>query len=84
MTNVARHASAQTIEIQLTATPEALTLQVHDDGRGIQAGEIAGLHSLGVLGMRERAKRLGGTFDIQGVPGDGTMVTVSIPLKPKE
>ena len=84
LTNVARHASAQHIEVKLTATPEALTLQVHDDGRGIQAQEIAGLHSLGLLGMRERAKRLGGTFDIQGVPGDGTIVTVSIPVKQSE
>ena len=68
----------------MTATPEAVTLQVHDDGRGIQAQEIAGLHSLGLLGMRERAKRLGGAFDIQGVPGDGTIVTVSIPVKQSE
>jgi signal transduction histidine kinase len=84
LTNVQRHAGAQLIEVQLVATSEVLTLQVHDDGRGIQAGEIAGLHSLGLLGMRERAQRLGGTFDIQGVPGDGTIVTVSIPLKPNE
>ena len=46
--------------------------------------KVAGLHSLGLLGMRERAQRLGGTFNIQGVPGDGTIVTVSIPLKPNE
>jgi signal transduction histidine kinase len=84
LTNVARHAGAQHIEVKLVATSEALTLQVHDDGRGIQAGEIVGLHSLGLLGMRERAKRLGGVFDIQGVPGDGTLVTVSIPLKQSE
>jgi signal transduction histidine kinase len=86
LTNVARHASAQHIEVTLrvAATPETLTLQVHDDGRGIQADEITGLHSLGLLGMRERAQRLGGTFDIQGVPGDGTIVTVSIPLRPNE
>ncbi len=84
LTNVARHAGAQHIEVQLAAAPEALTLQIHDDGRGIRAGEIVGLHSLGLLGMRERAQRLGGTFDIQGVPGDGTVVTVSIPLKSKE
>ena len=83
MTNVARHASAQHIEVTLrvTATPETLTLQVHDDGRGIQADEITGLHSLGLLGMHERAQRLGGTFDIQGVPGEGTIVTVSIPFE---
>src|SRR5512133_1435359 len=81
LTNITRHAGAQHIEVKLFTTPEALTLQVHDDGRGIQAQEIAGLHSLGLLGMRERAKRLGGAFDIQGVPGDGTIVTVSIPIQ---
>ncbi|HSV84957.1 MAG TPA: GAF domain-containing protein [Levilinea sp.] len=84
LTNIVRHASAQHIEVALTRTPEGLTLQVHDDGRGIQKQEIAGLHSLGLLGMRERAKRLGGTFDIQGVPGDGTIVTVSIPIQESE
>lgn len=84
LTNVARHAGAQYIEVNLFATPETLTLQVHDDGRGIQKQEIAGLHSLGLLGMRERAKRLGGTFEIQGVPGDGTIVRVSIPVKQSE
>jgi PAS domain S-box-containing protein len=86
LTNVQRHASAQLVEVSLRVTdvPKALILQVQDDGRGIQAGEIAGLHSLGLLGMRERAQRLGGTFNIQGLPGDGTIVTVSIPLKPNE
>lgn len=80
LTNVARHANAQHIEVELTATPEALTLQVHDDGRGIRVQEISSLHSLGLLGMQERAKRLGGTFDIRGIPGDGTILTVTIPL----
>jgi PAS domain S-box-containing protein len=84
LTNITRHAHAQHIEVELAATPEAVTLQVHDDGRGIQAQEIAGVHSLGLLGMRERAKRLGGAFDIRGVPGDGTIVTVSIPVKQNE
>jgi PAS domain S-box-containing protein len=81
LTNVARHASAHHIEVKLVATPEGITLQVHDDGQGIPANKIAGLHSLGLLGMRERANRLGGTFDIQGVPDDGTMVMVSIPVE---
>ncbi len=68
----------------LETTPEMLTLQVQDNGRGIQVQEIAGLHALGLLGMRERAKRLGGAFDIQGVSGEGTIVTVSIPVKQSE
>ena len=84
LTNIARHACAQYIEVKLTTTPQLLSLEVHDDGRGIKKNEIAGTHSLGLLGMRERAKHLGGTFDIQAVPGDGTMVTVSIPVKHDE
>jgi PAS domain S-box-containing protein len=84
LTNIQRHASAHHIEVELTVNPDMLTLQVHDDGRGIRAKEIAGLKSLGLLGMRERAKQLGGSFDIQGVPGDGTVVTVSIPIKNDE
>lgn len=84
LTNVARHAKAQLIEISMTTTPEELTLKVHDDGRGIKAHQISGLHSLGLLGMRERAKRLGGTFGIKSVPGDGTIVTVSLPIKKTE
>jgi signal transduction histidine kinase len=84
LTNIQRHASAHHIEVELTASIDILTLQVHDDGRGIQAKEIAGMKSLGLLGMRERAKQLGGSFDIQGLPGDGTIVTVSIPFQNNE
>ena len=84
LTNITRHANAQNIEVTLTSTPEAWTLEVHDDGRGIQAQEIAGRHSIGLLGMRERAQRLGGVFRIQGVPGDGTIVTVTLPVKVSE
>jgi PAS domain S-box-containing protein len=82
ITNVSRHARAKRIEVELSTSPETITLKVHDDGRGIQAKEIADLSSIGLLGMKERATRLGGTFNIKGVPGDGTTVTAAIPLKP--
>jgi PAS domain S-box-containing protein len=82
ITNVSRHARAKKIEVELSTTPETITLQVHDDGRGIQTKEIADLSSIGLLGMKERATRLGGTFSINGVPGEGTTVTAAIPLKP--
>jgi len=80
LTNVSRHAHARHLEVNLTFTPEGVTLQIHDDGRGIQANEIVGLHSLGLLGMKERAIRLGGTFNIRGLPGSGTWVIVSFPI----
>jgi PAS domain S-box-containing protein len=81
LTNISRHAKAQHVEITLTSDSESINLQIHDDGRGILLKEIAGENSLGLLGMRERALRVGGIFDIQGLPGDGTILTVTIPLK---
>lgn len=84
LTNVARHARAQHVAVKLEATPDWLTLRVHDDGRGIQRAEVAGTGSLGLLGMRERVELLGGNFDIRGEPGDGTTVTVSIPFTQNE
>jgi len=80
LTNVSRHAKAQHVDVELTTTSDLLTLQVHDDGRGIRHQEIGGLHSLGLLGMSERAHGLGGNFEIRAVPGDGTIVIVTIPL----
>ena len=84
LTNVARHAKAQHVDVKLEATRDWLTLRVYDDGRGIQRGEVAGTGSLGLLGMRERMELLGGTFDIRGEPGEGTTVTVSIPFTQNE
>jgi signal transduction histidine kinase len=80
LTNVTRHAKARHIRVRLTAQPDELTLRIQDDGRGIQSHEISGLRSLGLVGMRERAKRIGGVFDIQGVPGEGTTITVTVPI----
>ena len=84
LTNVARHAKAQHVQVKLAVEHDWLTLQVQDDGRGIQGREIAGRSSLGLLGMRERVELLGGVFNILGVSGEGTTVTVSIPIKQKE
>jgi signal transduction histidine kinase len=56
-----------------------LTLEVHDNGRGIREDELANASSLGVLGMRERALLLGGTLTIRGEPGQGTTVRIRIP-----
>jgi signal transduction histidine kinase len=84
LTNVARHAQAQHVHVELTAANSELTLRVHDDGRGIQRAEVAGTRSLGLLGMRERAELLGGAFDIRSAPGKGTTVTVSTPFTQAE
>jgi PAS domain S-box-containing protein len=84
LTNVARHAHARRVEVFLQQKGGRLTLEVSDDGRGISEEAVAGAKSLGLLGMRERARRLGGQFAISGAVGQGTMVTLSVPLHEDE
>lgn len=81
LTNVARHASATRVEIRLNEQGRNLVLSVNDNGRGITPAQESNIESLGILGMRERAHILGGTFVISGEPGSGTTVTVSVPLR---
>jgi PAS domain S-box-containing protein len=79
LTNVARHAQASQVRVELITDPDQVMLQVRDDGRGIAEHEIRDSQALGLLGMRERARALGGEVTIKGVPGQGTTVTVRIP-----
>src|SRR5262249_36042574 len=80
LTNVARHAAAHQVEVGLHQKGNRLTLEVSDDGRGISEEAGAGGESLGRVGMRERARRLGGQLAISGSLGRGTTVTLSVPL----
>ena len=81
LTNVARHSDATRVEIRLRDRPDALLLEVRDDGRGISPDQIADPAALGLRGMRERAALAGATVDIEGIAGRGTIVTVRIPHK---
>jgi signal transduction histidine kinase len=79
LTNVARHAGANRVDIRLFVTPEEVTLEVCDDGRGISAQQLASPVSLGLLGMRERARSRGGDVHITGTPGRGTVIRATLP-----
>ena len=79
LTNVARHANASEVKVRLAEEDGDLTLEVHDNGKGIEEDELARADSLGILGMRERALLLGGTLTITGGPGKGTTVRIRIP-----
>ncbi|HUI25931.1 MAG TPA: sensor histidine kinase [Candidatus Kryptonia bacterium] len=81
LTNVARHAEATQVSIALCSDGADVVLDVSDDGRGVSDGELRSPKSLGLLGMRERARLLGGDVDIRGVAGGGTTVRVRIPLR---
>jgi signal transduction histidine kinase len=78
-TNVARHANATQVNVRLAKESDGLTLEVHDNGKGISEDEASADSSLGILGMRERAVLLGGELAIGGAPGEGTTMKVRIP-----
>ena len=80
LTNVARHASASRVGIELKRDDRSLVLEVRDNGKGITASELSGSKSLGLLGMRERAQLFGGDLRISGAAGNGTRVIVNMPL----
>jgi signal transduction histidine kinase len=80
LTNVARHAAASSLYVSLTAHDLELRLMVRDNGVGIEPEQVVDSASLGLLGMRERARSLGGTIEIGPAPGHGTAVCARIPL----
>ena len=79
MTNVARHARAERVELALERRDGAVVLTVRDDGCGIESGHLRS--ATGVAGMRERALLVGGSLDISGSPAEGTDVQLRVPIK---
>jgi signal transduction histidine kinase len=79
LTNILRHARATEIEVSMDRGPDKFTLTVKDDGRGFDEADEKG-QSLGLLGMRERARLIGGKVEILSEQGGGTTVLVEIPL----
>jgi PAS domain S-box-containing protein len=81
LTNVARHAQASHVDVRLEQKDAHLVLSVHDDGRGISPEALASSGSLGLLGVRERARRLSGTVDIRAGEGSGSTLLLDLPLR---
>jgi signal transduction histidine kinase len=82
LTNIIRHAGATHVRVDLKEADGQIILQVKDNGRGISDAETLNPHSMGLLGMRERAALLGGEFTISRLRrGRGTEVRVSIPVR---
>ncbi len=82
VTNALKHAHASRIWMHLRMEARKLVLTVKDDGQGFEPSgvfSIVGGH-FGLLGMRERAERLGGELELSSEPGGGTQVRVSVPL----
>ncbi len=81
LTNALKHAGASRIEIELRFRAEATELIVHDDGRGFihSDGDRPG-GQFGLLGIHERVDKLGGVLRIDSLPGEGTRLTVVVPV----
>jgi two-component system sensor histidine kinase UhpB len=80
LTNAIRHAKASRVQVRLRRTPSSVTLEIRDDGIGIGAAPTEAGKHLGMFGMRERARLLGGEFVATPVSPRGTLISVSIPL----
>jgi signal transduction histidine kinase/DNA-binding NarL/FixJ family response regulator len=81
LTNAVRHAGARSVRIGVIHEDGAVAVLVQDDGQGFSAGEPgAAAGSIGLRGMRERARLIGGTLDVDSVAGWGTRVRVRVPL----
>jgi signal transduction histidine kinase len=83
ITNVVKHSNARNASIELDFGSDRVVLRVQDDGRGFTPGgpDVPINGHFGLLGMSERAKRLGGKVWIESSPGSGTAVRVEIPLE---
>lgn len=82
LANVAQHASARTAVVTLTYLPEAVSLDVADDGVGFDPAAPcpAADRGFGLRAIRQRIEALGGTATVESAPGDGTRLAVSLPL----
>ncbi|HEY2016731.1 MAG TPA: histidine kinase [Bryobacteraceae bacterium] len=75
--NCARHANARTVRVDVKREQELVRFSVRDDGTGFDSRFVRGL---GMLGMEERVRRLGGRIEIDSQLGRGTLVTAELPL----
>jgi len=82
LNNVAIHAQASAVEVQIKKLPDWICLTITDDGKSFDVKRVLrtkGNGRLGLLGMRERLEMVGGKFSIKSAPGHGTTVTAQIP-----
>ena len=80
LTNAVRHAKATSVSARVTTANGRLRLYLRDNGIGMPDKRLASRSSLGILGMHERARSVGGQLAIRSRPGQGTVVTVRLPL----
>jgi signal transduction histidine kinase len=79
--NVAKHAQARNVEIHLERKGEVLKLRIEDDGTGIRQVTNSMRPSFGLAGMQERVSTLGGQMKVHSREGQGTTISITVPLR---
>lgn len=80
LTNIARHAQASEVNVVLRDDRGNMELTISDNGKGFVTSTVENKKTLGILGMRERAKMLGGGFEIASTRGKGTSIRIVVPV----
>ncbi|NMM27423.1 MAG: PAS domain S-box protein [Glaciimonas sp.] len=81
LANVVRHANATEVEIALSQDERGFLMQVKDNGKGLQPGDRRKANSFGLMGIKERIHALGGELIIASSLGNGTALSISIPMR---
>lgn len=87
LSNIAKHAHASQVTVNLQKLPSAIQLAIKDDGQGFEVEKVLfakRYKRLGLLGMRERVEMVGGSFVLDSAPGKGTTIHAKIPLQRKK
>jgi signal transduction histidine kinase len=82
LTNVAKHAQAETVEVVVKESGDELSIEVRDDGRGFELGTRS--DGFGLVGMRERVDLVGGEISIESKSGAGTLVSAKVPARHRQ
>jgi len=77
LNNAVRHSGAKNAKVVVERRAKSILVQVTDDGHGFDPARSRGM---GILGMEERVKRLGGTLTVESQPGKGAAVTAELPI----
>ncbi len=81
LVNVARHAEASEATLEMSCDQMNLLIEIRDNGKGFDPQEVVGRSGhYGLLGLRERARQLGGLLTIESTPNEGTIVALRLPL----
>ncbi len=82
--NIAEHAQASSVGVAIKNLPQAVLMEVRDDGKSFDVAHVLDSRRnkrLGLIGMRERVEMVGGTFNVESAPGQGTTISALLPFK---